>query len=430
MKSASHTRRRRLTPIVLVFVFGLVAGVFIDRQYLAGVVPAAVVPLRAVPDFLLMSRAWNLIDAHYVDRASIKPKDMTYAAISGMVDSLGDTGHSTFLTPDMVKMADSVISGHFAGIGAEVRLKGRQVIIVTPLDGTPAQRAHLRPGDIILKVDGKDVTGQPLGEVVDHIRGPVGTEVVLELMDPTTGKTRTVTLVRAKIPIHTVSWHMLPGTAVADVRISSFSKGTAEELSHALAAAREAGARGILLDLRNDPGGLLTEAIDVASQFVTSGNVMLERNVRGRVRAVPVNPDVPKIHLPVVILVNGGTASAAEIVAGALKDDLHAPLIGEKTFGTGTVLQQFMLPDGAALLLAVEEWLTPNGHSFWHKGLAPTEKVALPANALMLRPDAMKDLTTEGLRKSDDTQLLAGLKMLEQRMQKTAQETVAVLGTH
>ncbi|WP_161489993.1 S41 family peptidase [Acidihalobacter prosperus] len=430
MKPASPPRRMRLTTLLLVFVFGLVAGVAVDRQYLAGLIPAAVVPWRAVPDFLLMSRAWNLIDAHYVDRASIKPRNMTYAAISGMVDSLGDTGHSTFLTPDMVKMADSVISGHFAGIGAEVRLKGRQVVIVTPLDGTPAQRAHLRPGDIILKVDGKSVTGDPLGEVVDHIRGPVGTRVVLELMDPADGKKRTVTLVRAKIPIHTVSWHMLPGTVVADVRISSFSNGTAEQLAKALAAAREAGARGIILDLRNDPGGLLTEAIDVASQFVVKGNVMLERNVHGRVRPVPVSADVPKTALPVVVLVNGGTASAAEIVAGALKDDRRAPLIGEKTFGTGTVLQQFMLPDGAALLLAVEEWLTPNGHSFWHKGLEPTEKVALPANATMLRPDAMAGLTAKALRASHDTQLLAGLRAIEAQMTSAAQETVAVLGKH
>lgn len=430
MKPASSPRRLRLSTVVLVFVFGLVAGIALDRQYLAGIIPAAVVPWKAVPDFLLMSRAWNLIDAHYVDRASIKPTDMTYAAISGMVDSLGDTGHSTFLTPDMVKMADSVISGHFAGIGAEVQLKGRQVMIVTPLDGTPAQRAHLRPGDIILKVDGKDVTGEPLGEVVDHIRGPVGTRVVLDLMDPATGKKRMVTLVRAKIPIHTVSWHMLPGTVVADVRISSFSNGTAEQLAKVLGAARNAGARGIILDLRNDPGGLLTEAIDVASQFVPSGNVMLERNVRGRVRPIKVNPDVPKTGLPVVVLINGGTASAAEIVAGALKDDLNAPLIGEKTFGTGTVLQQFMLPDGAALLLAVEEWLTPNGHSFWHKGLQPTQKVVLPADAMLLRPDAMSDLTAAALRKSHDVQLLAGLHAVEGRMKKAAQETVAVLGNH
>lgn len=412
------------------FLFGLVIGVFVDRQYLAGIIPSAVVPLRAVPDFLLMSRAWNLIDSHYVDRASIHPKQMTYAAISGMVDSLGDTGHSTFLTPQMVKMADSVISGDFAGIGAEVRMKGHDVVIVTPLDGTPAQRAHLRPGDVILKVDGKTVAGEPLGEVVDKIRGPVGTRVTLELMNPASGKKRQVALVRAKISIHTVSWHMLPGTVVADVRISSFSNGTSAQLAQALSAAREAGARGLILDLRNDPGGLLTEAIDVASQFVSNGNIMLERNVHGQISPVKNNPAMPRTTLPVVVLINGGTASAAEIVAGALKDDLHAPLIGEKTFGTGTVLQQFKLPDGSAMLLAVEEWLTPDGHSFWHKGLEPTDKVKLPAEARILRPQAMKGMNAPALHKSGDTQLLAGLDAIRARMKQAARETVAVLGKH
>lgn len=430
MKSAPSPRRLRLTTAVLVFFFGLLVGVLADRQYLAGIIPASVVPWRVVPDFLLMSRAWNLIDDHYVDRASIRPKRMTYGAIAGMVDSLGDTGHSTFLTPNMVKMANTVISGNFAGIGAEVRLKGHQIVIVTPLDGTPAQRAHLLPGDVILEVNGKSVVGESLGEVVDKIRGPVGTPVRLELHNPVSGKKRQVTLVRAKIPIHTVSWHLLPGTAVADIRISSFSKGTSGQLAKALAAARGMGARGIILDLRNDPGGLLTEAIDVASQFVPSGNVMLERNVRGQVHPIKVNPNVPKTGLPVVVLINGGTASAAEIVSGALKDDLHAPLIGEKTFGTGTVLQQFMLPGGSALLLAVEEWLTPNGHSFWHKGIEPTEKVSLSDQVIMLRPDAMEGMSASALNKSGDTQLLSALRAIKVRMKRAAQETVAVLGKH
>lgn len=430
MKPSFALRRSRLSVILLVFIFGIVVGVFVDRQYLAGIVPASIVPGRAVPDFMLMSRAWNLIEAHYVDRQSIKPTKMTYAAISGMVNSLGDTGHSTFLSPRMVKMANSVISGHFAGIGAEVRLKGHQIIIVTPLDGTPAQRAHLHPGDIILKVNGKKVTGKPLGKVVDHIRGPVGTHVVLELLNPHTGKKRTVNLTRAKIPIYTVTWHMLPGSSIADVRISSFSKGTSKQLAKKLSAVRAAKARGIILDLRNDPGGLLTEAINVASQFITNGNVMLERDRKGHVRPVPVNPNEPKTTLPIVVMVNGGTASAAEIVAGALRDERHAPLIGEKTFGTGTVLQQFMLPNGAALLLAVQEWLTPNGHSFWHKGLKPTNKVTLPADVSILRPNAMKNITVKSLRNSRDTQLLAAIHAMKKRIKKTEKETVAVLGNH
>lgn len=415
-KTDSERPTSRPVRMLLVLVLGMALGIVLDRTYLAGVIPAALVPSSAVGDFKLMAQAWNLIDAHYVDRAAIQPKRMTYAAISGMVNSLGDTGHSTFLTPREVKMANAAIAGHFAGIGAEVQLKDSHVIIVTPIDGTPAQRAHLRPGDIILKVDGKSIAGESLSTVVEHIRGPAGSKVTLLLQAPASGKKRSVTLVRANIPVHSVSWHMLPGTRVADIRIASFSDGTATALDQALQRASQAGARGLVLDLRNDPGGLLDQAIDVVSLFVRKGNVLLEKNVAGKIRPVPVRTDLPKYNLPLAIMINGGTASAAEIVAGALKDNRGAPLIGERTFGTGTVLQQFKLSNGSALLIAVREWLTPDGHTIWHKGITPTQKVALPPKAVMLRPSAMYGLSTAQLRHSHDTQLLAALKAVEARM--------------
>ena len=403
---------------LIILLFGMALGILADRTYLAGIIPGAMVPSSAIGDFKLMAQAWNLIDAHYVDRPAVKPQRMAYAAISGMVDSLGDTGHSTFLTPREVSMANAAISGHFAGIGAEVQLKGTHVVIVTPIDGTPAQRAHLKPGEIILKVDGKSVAGESLSAVVERIRGPAGSKVTLALQAPTSGRQRNVTLVRADIPVHSVSWHMLPGTRVADIRIASFSDGTAAALDKALGEARQAGAKGIVLDLRNDPGGLLNQAIDVASLFVPKGNVLLEKNVAGQVNPIPVRSDVPKFELPIAVLINGGTASAAEIVAGALKDNVGAPLIGERSFGTGTVLRQFMLSNGAALLIAVREWLTPNGHTIWHKGIEPTRKVSLAEKAIMMRPDAMHGLTAAKLRHSDDAQLLAALKAVEARIAK------------
>lgn len=417
-KTVSQRTSPRPVRALLLLLLGMVLGIVVDRSYLVGIIPAALVPGPAVGDFKLMAQAWNLIDAYYVDRKSIQPERMTYAAIAGMVNSLGDTGHSTFLTPREVRMADASIAGHFAGIGAEVQMKAGHVVIVSPIDGTPAQRAHLRPGDIILEVDGKSVVGEGLTAVVEKIRGKAGSKVSLLLQDPHDGKRRAVTLVRAEIPVKSVSWHMLPGTQVADIRIASFSEGTYTQLSQALGAARRAGARGVVLDLRNDPGGLLEQAIDVASLFIPKGNVLLERNAEGQVKPIPVRTDVPKYRLPLAVLINGGTASAAEIVAGALKDDVRAPLIGERTFGTGTVLQQFMLPDGAALLLGVREWLTPDGHTIWHKGIEPTDKVALGDKAIMLRPDALRALSAAQLRHSDDAQLLAALKAVEARIAK------------
>ncbi|HEB81130.1 MAG TPA: S41 family peptidase [Chromatiales bacterium] len=397
---------------------GVVIGVVVDRQILAGVVPSDRIPVAVAPDFRLMAEAWNLIDGHYVDRAAIKPTKMTYAAIGGMVDSLGDTGHSTFLSPEMVKEARDAVQGHFAGIGAEVRMRDRHVIIVAPLDGSPAQKAGLRPGDIIFKVAGKDVAGESLEQVVRKIRGPAGTTVVLSLRAPKTGKTRNVPIVRAVIKLHSVTWHMLPGTRVADVRIASFSEGTSRALEKALVQVRAHGAAGLILDLRNNPGGLLSQAIGVASQFLHGGNVLLEKNVNGQVHHVPVLGDVRKTRLPMVVLINPGTASASEIVAGALKDAARAKLVGEKTFGTGTVLQEFPLSNGAAMMLAVEEWLTPDGHTIWHRGIEPQKVVSLPPDVLPLRPQDEKRLSAAEFRKTKDKQMLGALRVVEVEMHR------------
>ncbi len=413
--SKSTHRGRRRFGVLVVLVFGAVCGVLLDRVFLAGVIPGALVPAAAIGEFRLMALAWNLIDARYVDRQAIKPEKMTYGAISGMVDALGDTGHSSFLTPEMVGLAQDVSTGNFAGIGAEIGVKKGQVVIVSPIDGTPASRAGLRPGDAILKVDGQTVVSLSLADVVGRIRGPVGTPVTLQILSPNAERPKEVTLVRAEIPIDTVHWAMIPGTRQADVRISSFSKGTTSALSTALAQAKQAGTTGVVLDLRDDPGGLLEEAIGVTSLLVAQGNVLEDRDRAGKITPVPVEPDRQLWRGPVAVLINGGTASAAEIVAGALRDNRKSALIGEKTFGTGTVLQQFPLPDGSALLLAVGEWLTPAGESFWHKGLEPTIKVALAEDTLPLTPVAMRDLTPGELRKSHDGQLLAATAWLDKQ---------------
>jgi carboxyl-terminal processing protease len=421
--------RRGLGILALLFV-GLIGGLAVDRVFLAGVIPGAFIPMQSVQDFRLMAQAWNLIDSRYVDPAAAKPKKMTYAAISGMVDSLGDTGHSTFLTPEMSALSQDLSTGNFAGIGAEIGVKNGEVVIVSPIDGTPASRAGLRPGDAILSVDGTTISSLSLSDVVARIRGPVGTRVTLQILPAKAQKPHEVTLVRAEIPIDTVHWHMIPGTRLADVRISSFAKGTTVSLAGALSAAAEAGASGVVLDLRDDPGGLLEEAIGVTSLFVGQGDVLKERNRAGQVRSVPVKPGRQEWTGPLAVLVNGGTASASEIVAGALRDDLKAPLIGEKTFGTGTVLQEFPLLDGSAVLLAVGEWLTPAGESFWHKGLEPTIKVSLADDVVPLTPAGMRDLTPEGLRKSHDSQLMAAADWLDRQTRPTGERSGRVRHHH
>jgi carboxyl-terminal processing protease len=368
-------------------------------------------------NYSLMAQAWDSIENHYVDRSAVKPLSATYGAIGGMVDSLGDTDHSTFLSPEMVKQLKTTVHGEFIGIGVEIQSKQGHVVIVAPIDGSPAQRAGLRSRDLILKVSGQDITGWPLTKVVQKISGPPGTEVTLSVLNPRTGHIREVTVTRAKIKLHNVTWRRLPETNMVHLRIASFDEGVAEDFVKALDKIREQKTGGIILDLRNNPGGVLDEAVRVASQFLNRGNVLLVKDAKGHIRPVAVKPGGMVTNVSTVVLVNQGSASASEIVAGALRDRHRAPLIGETTFGTGTVLGEFSLADGSALLLAVEEWLTPDGHSFWHKGITPKYQVALPDDVEPLVPASEDGMTAAQIQSSGDKQLLDAMKILGDEMQ-------------
>ncbi len=393
--------------VVLSLGLGLTGGIVLDRQ----VLNAAAAP-AAGPNVPLIRDAWQTIQQNYVDRTAVQTSTLTYGAISGMVDALGDTGHSRFLTPDMLKAERSSLNGQLEGIGAEVQEQDGHTVIVAPLDNSPAQQAGLLPGDVILKVNGKDVTNLPLFQVVQQILGPAGTTVSLTILTPATGNTRDITITRAKITLHNVTWQPVPGTTIADLRIAEFSAGVSGDLHQALTEIAQQGMTGIILDLRNDPGGLLDEAEGVVSQFVSSGNVLEEKDANGKVTSVAVEHQYTATNLPLVVLINQGSASAAEITAGALQDHTRAKLIGETTFGTGTVLNYFNLPDGSALLLAVQEWLTPNGRVIWHHGITPDQSITLPTSAHLLLPEAERSMTPEQVQASGDQQLLQAIKTL------------------
>ena len=268
-------------------VLGVAGGVFLDREVLARSAPSTI-PTAAAPDFKLLNQAWNTIQQDYVDRAALQPEQLTYGAISGMVDALGDTGHSRFMTPKMVKQEQDFTQGQFEGIGAEVQIKDHHLTIVAPMDGSPAQQAGLHPGDVILKVDGQELAALPLDQAVGRILGPAGSKVTLTILDPTTGSQRDVEVVRARIALHPVTWLRLPGTTIAHVRIASFSQGVTDDLQKALKEIQAAGLTGVILDLRSDPGGLLDEAVGVVSQFLKDGNVLQEKNAQGEAKPVPV----------------------------------------------------------------------------------------------------------------------------------------------
>jgi carboxyl-terminal processing protease len=201
---------------------------------------------------------------------------------------------------------------------------------------------------------------------------------------------------------------------VVHVRIAGFSQGVTNDLRQALTALEQQGLTHIVLDLRNNPGGLLNEAVATASQFLSSGTVLLVRDAHGTTTPVPVQKHGVAPGLPLVVLINQGTASAAEIVAGALQDAHRAVLVGETTFGTGTVLKPFPLSDGSALMLAIEEWLTPHGRVIWHQGIAPDVVVALTPPATPLLPDTERTITAAQLQASDDRQLLHAVDLVTQ----------------
>jgi len=401
-----------LVLLVAAMLAGTLGGVLLDRAVLLALVPPSGVAPEDAANMRLIAEAWKVIRREYVDQEAVRSEVLTYGAIAGSVEALGDYGHSRFLTPQMVEMQRRFTRGQFEGIGAYVEMKGGQPVVAAPMDDSPAQRAGLKPGDVILKVNGESTAGLALDEVVARVLGPAGTTVTLTLYDPRTGLTRDVTIERAQIRLRNVTWEQVPGTQVAHVRVAAFSSGVAGDLEDALLEIQRLGLRGVVLDLRNNPGGVLDEAVGVASQFLTDGNVLLARNAQGVTQPVPVEPGGVATDVPLAVLVNGGSASGAEVVAGALQDAERAPIVGETTFGTGTVLREFPLSDGSVLLLAIQEWLTPNGRTIWHRGIEPDVEVELAPGVGPLLPLAERDMTPDALAASGDTQLLRALELL------------------
>jgi carboxyl-terminal processing protease len=407
--------RSRLSGLVFTFfvlLLGVFSGIVIDRQLLLFIVPTAQMRPGDESRFTLINEAWNLIEDHYVAYDDIEPNILVYGAVSGMVEALGDEGHSRFLTPEMLESEQIHIQAEFEGIGATVEYRNDQAVIVAPFDGSPAQKAGVKPGDVVLAVDGEEMAGKDLSEVVSLIKGPAGTDVTITLLDPETGEVRDVTITRAVITIQNVRWARVPGTDIGVVRIAAFSDGVTDDLREALEEMEAQGIKGVILDLRNNSGGLRDEAIGVTSEFLGEGNVLLQQNADGDIREFKVDSGGLATDIPMAVLVNEGSASASEITAGAIQDYERAPVVGQTTFGTGTVLQTFPMSDGSAILLATSQWLTPDGRVIWHQGLVPDHIVDLPDEATLVTPELMRDMTQADLEASMDEQLFKAIELV------------------
>jgi carboxyl-terminal processing protease len=348
----------------------------------------------------LYAQALEKVRDNYVDQGAIDPKKETYGAIEGMLKTLGDQGHTRFLTPEERKQNEQDLSGLYEGIGIEIVNKGDKIVVAAPIEGSPAEKAGISSGDVLVAVNGKSIRGDDLSEVVAKVKGPEGTRVDLTVKHE--GKKRKYDLERAEINAPAVSWALIPDTHVALVSLSSFSDNSAEETRSSFEEARAAGARRFILDLRDNPGGRLDQAVEMAGYFLEPDSVVyIRKDASGEREEIKVQGDPESTDAPLAVLVNKGSASSSEILAGALRDNDRATVIGETTFGTGTVLSEFVLRDGSSILLGVAEWLTPDGDFIRDTGITPDVKVPLEEGTEPLTPDAVRDLSREEVLKKD-----------------------------
>ncbi len=406
--------------VALALVVTFSAGIGVGRLVMPLGTPAGAIPnpasspaASAPTDFGLIKEAWDTIHQQYVARDEIDDRELIYGAIDGMTEAVGDTGHTDFMTPTERKERDDALKGSYVGVGVRIDENDEGLLrVVSVFDGSPAEAAGLKPDDVIVAVDGRKTLGQPIDEVAGWVRGEAGTSVELTIRSGSDGIERTVSIVRADVPIEPVSWAMVPGSKSALIRLEQFSQGAADDVVQALTDARAAGADRVVLDLRGNPGGYVNEAVGIASQFLKSGIVYIERNAAGDRVEHRVTDGGVATDLPLTVIVDGDTASSSEIVSGALQDAGRAKVVGETTFGTGTVLGEFVLSDGSALRIGTVEWLTPEGRRIWHEGIAPDVPVTLPDGDVPLSPDDVQRLTPAEVGSMQDLQLSKALEIV------------------
>lgn len=347
-------------------------------------------------DFNQFWEVWDTIKQQYV-KQPVKDNDLFYGAIQGMVAGLGDP-YSVYFPPQAATEFSKSLAGEFSGIGAEIGIKNNQLVIVAPLPDTPAARAGLHPGDRILAIDKVSTLGMDVTTAVENIRGPSTSSVDLTVLRTGWDKPRDLTIHRAKINVPSVMFSMKTGN-VAYIRVMQFNEDTVPELDQAIKEIQKTKASGIILDLRSNPGGYLDAAVTMASEWIKDGTIVSERTSNGTENAHPSSGLHRLLGIKTIVLVNKGSASASEIVAGALQDTKTATIIGETTFGKGSVQDYQNLPDGSALKVTIAEWYTPNEHNINDKGITPDIAVKEDYDKEAVGQDVMVDKALELLKK-------------------------------
>jgi len=401
---------RKIGKTVIVILAGLIllTGVFIVGVNIGKKYYPSIKLVRGVKnletnkpadvDFNLLWDAWRLIQNDYVKSDELNNQEMVYGAVRGLLSSLGDP-YSTFFDPQEAKKFSENVTGNFSGIGIEIGVKKNILTVISPIKGTPAWEAGLKPGDQIVAIDGKESLKMSSEEAVDLIRGPAGTEIKLTIFRSSFDKPQDFTIKREEIFVPSVKTEFLQNN-IAHITLSSFSDNTNYEFYRAVLEVLVKNSPAVILDLRNNPGGYLEVSVDLAGWFLKRGEVVIRESVKGEDETVfRANGNQALLDIPIVILVNEGSASASEILAGALRDNRQIKIIGEKTFGKGSVQEVENMANDSMIKLTIAEWLTPNGLSLNGNGLEPDYKV---------------ELTDEDYENDKDPQLDKAIEVVQQ----------------
>ncbi len=319
-------------------------------------------------DFSLFWNVWETLHEKYVDTEKINTQKLIYGAISGMVNSVGDP-YTVFFEPVTSKKFQEEISGAFSGVGMEIGKRNNTLTVISPIKDSPAFKAGVKSGDRILKIDSKITNDLSVEEAVNLIRGDKGTKVTITIAPATSNDTREITIIRDTIKIPAVSW-TLRDNNVAHLEVLIFNSNVDSEFKKAIQEIQNSRADRIILDLRNNPGGLLDSAVNLAGYFLDRGSIVTIENFGdGTKNEFKTSGNGELKKYPIVILINGGSASASEILAGALHDNRGIKLIGEKSFGKGSVQELAKYVDGSSLKVTIAKWLTPSGVSISEKGI-------------------------------------------------------------
>ncbi len=347
-------------------------------------------------DMQLFWDVWSLLASRYVDPQALNYKEMIYGAIRGMVFSLEDP-YTSFLTPKEHKEFQDSMEGHLEGIGAELTLRNELITVVSPLKNSPASHAGIQPEDIILKIDGIDAYDYTFEQAVMKIRGARGTKVILTIARKGHKDTLDITITRETINIDSVEWKMNGDFAI--IEINQFGDKTKAEFTKAISGLLSKRAKGIVLDLRYNGGGYLDGAVDIASEFINKGKVVsVKKRNPNNDEVIYVSGKARVANIPLAVLINKGSASASEIVAGAIQDYNRGKIIGETSFGKGTVQEVENLIDGSSLRVTIAKWYTPNNNNISEVGITPDIEI---------------ERTIENIEADEDPQLDAALNYLK-----------------